>query len=134
MPAVTIAAPAIEPMRACDEDVGSARHHVNRFHAIAPARPARSAVRVSPSVEMSPPMVVATATELNAPMISSTAAAATASRGRIAPLATDVATALAALVEAVREIEQQGDGDDDEELEGHWAGRLVCREDDVNRW
>ena len=41
-------------------------------------------------------MVVATATELNAPTISSTAAAATASRGRMAPLATDVATAFAA--------------------------------------
>ena len=48
------------------------------------------------SVTISPPIVVATATELNAPMISSTAAAATASRGRIAPLATDVATAFAA--------------------------------------
>ena len=43
-PALATAAPAIPPIRACDDEVGSPRKNVIRFHVIAPM----SAAKISP--------------------------------------------------------------------------------------
>src|SRR4051794_25474646 len=95
-PSATNAAPISPPISACDEDDGRPAHHVARFHAIAPTRPANTTVVViAPGSTMPEPMVAATFSEMNAPAKFRTDESATAKRGDIARVETDVAIALA---------------------------------------
>src|ERR687889_340046 len=80
-PSATNAAPISPPISACDDDDGRPAHHVARFHAIAPTRPDRT--------------VAATFSEMNAPAKFRTADSATAKRGDIARVETEVAIAFA---------------------------------------
>src|SRR3954447_19617610 len=90
------AAPMSPPISACDEDDGRPAHHVARFHAIAPTSPANTTVVViAPASTMPDPTVAATFSEMNAPAKFRTADEATAKRGDIARVDTDVAIALA---------------------------------------
>src|SRR3954452_11649917 len=95
-PSATNAAPISPPISACDELDGRPAHHVAMFHAIAPTRPANTTVVViAPASTMPDPTVAATFSEMNAPAKFSTADIATAKRGDIARVETDVAIALA---------------------------------------
>src|SRR4051794_23333285 len=95
-PSATNAAPMSPPISAGDEDDGRPAHHVARFHAIAPTRPANTTVVViAPGSTMPEPMVAATFSEMNAPAKFRTADSATAKRGDIARVETDVAIAFA---------------------------------------
>ena len=67
-----------------------------RFQAIAPTRPAKTTVVLTaPASTMPWPTVAATSSEMNAPTKFRTADSATAKRGDIARVDTDVAIALA---------------------------------------
>jgi len=95
-PAATIVAPINPPNRACDELDGSPSSHVSRFHRIAPHRPAKMTVGVIFPSSTSPlEMVLATCTDRKAPTRFNTPAMSTAWRGFSAPVAIDVAIALA---------------------------------------
>src|ERR1035437_8954952 len=97
-----MAAPAYEPTRACELEVGSPSHHVTRFQAIAPITPASSTYSLSSDgitaiSTISPPTVFATAvpktttaTKLKKP------AHITATPGERTRVATTVAIELAA--------------------------------------
>src|SRR3954453_18217303 len=95
-PPATQVAPIRPPKRACDELEGSPRHQVTRFHKIAPTSPANitpGLMSVSPT---SPPEIVfATWPDRKAPVRFRQAATVTAVLGRNAPVAIDVAMALA---------------------------------------
>ncbi len=80
------------PIRACEDDDGSPSHHVTRFQAIAPIRPANT-VRSVIEVESTMPLaiVAATASDRNAPTKFRVAAMITARRGDIARVDTEVA-------------------------------------------
>ena len=96
----TIVAPITPPIRAWLELEGIVKYHVIRFQVIAPisaantsespAVPARTCALTMPLA-----MVAATLIETNAPTRFSTADIATATRGLSAPVAIEVATALA---------------------------------------
>src|SRR3954470_23948312 len=93
-PSATKAAPTTPPISACDELEGSPSHHVARFHAIAPMSPAKTTVVVIASASTMPlATVAATLSEMNAPAKLRTADMATAVRGDIARVETDVAIA-----------------------------------------
>src|SRR3954467_5091375 len=93
-PSATRAAPISPPISARDEDDGRPAHPVARFHAIAPTRPANTTVVVTaPASTMPEPTVAATFSEMNAPAKFRTADIATATRGDIARVETDVAIA-----------------------------------------
>src|SRR3954449_57715 len=95
-PSATNAAPIRPPISACDELDGRPAHQVAMFHAIAPTRPANTTVVVTaPASTMPEPTVAATFSEMNAPAKFSTADRATANRGDMARVDTDVAIALA---------------------------------------
>ncbi len=95
-PATAQVAPIKPPNRACEELEGSPSSQVSRFHRIAPTRPPKITSGVIRASSTSPPeMVRATCTERNAPTRFSTPASRTATRGRSAPLAIEVAIALA---------------------------------------
>src|SRR5829696_7111894 len=95
-PSATNADPTTPPISACDEDDGSPKYHVARFHAIAPTRPANTIAGVTSSASTMPfAIVAATSSEMNAPTKLRTAAMPTASRGDSARVEIDVATALA---------------------------------------
>src|SRR3954447_15018292 len=95
-PSAANAAPTTPPISACDELDGRPSHHVARFHAIAPISPANTTVVVIASVSTMPcATVAATASEMNAPTKFRTAERATAKRGDIARVETDVAIAFA---------------------------------------
>src|SRR3954452_16312167 len=95
-PSAANAAPISPPIRACDELDGSPAHQVARFHAIAPTRPANTTVVVTALASTIPePTVAATLREMNAPAKFRIADSATANRGDIARVETDVAIALA---------------------------------------
>src|SRR5215213_9924408 len=95
-PLAANAAPTTPPMSACDELDGSPKYHVARFQAIAPIRPAKTTVVVTASDSTIPwATVAATARDRNAPTKFRTEASATANRGDIARVDTDVAIALA---------------------------------------
>src|SRR3954453_12556197 len=67
-PAATNAAPATPPISACEELEGSPAYQVARFQAIAPMRPAKTAVVVIASPDTMPlATVAATCSEMNAP-------------------------------------------------------------------
>src|SRR6476661_362686 len=96
VPAPISTAPMSPPNKACDELEGSPNSHVTRFHKIAPTSPAKIITGVTTaSLTMPPEIVLATSVDRNAPTTFSTAAITTAVRGRRAPVATDVAIALA---------------------------------------
>src|SRR3954454_7237338 len=95
-PSATNAAPTTPPISACDELDGSPSHQVARFQAMAPMRPAKTTVVVIASACTMPlATVAATSSDTNAPTKFSTADIATALRGDIARVETDVAIALA---------------------------------------
>src|SRR3954453_5796921 len=95
-PAEAIVAPTMPPISACEEDDGRPRRHVARFQAIAPTRPANTVSSVTaPASTMPLAMVAATDSERNAPTKFSVADIATATRGDIARVDTDVAIAFA---------------------------------------
>ena len=95
-PAATSVAPMRPPINACDELEGSPNSQVNRFHKIAATSPAKITVGVIFVSSTSPlEIVFATWTDRNAPTRLSAPARITAVRGRSAPVAIVVATALA---------------------------------------
>src|SRR6478672_10871053 len=96
VPAPINTAPIRPPNRACEELEGSPKSQVIRFHRMAPTSPAKIIVGVtSASLTMPPEMVLATSVDRNAPATFSTAAIRTATFGFSAPVATEVAIALA---------------------------------------
>ena len=95
-PAATQVAPIRPPINACDELEGSPTSQVSRFHTIAPTSPAKITVGVIFVSSTSPlEIVFATWTDRNAPTRLRTPAMSTAVRGFSAPVAIEVATALA---------------------------------------
>src|SRR5215218_5635362 len=95
-PPATQVAPIRPPKSAWDELDGSPRNHVTRFHRMAPTSPAKMTTGLISASSTSPPeMVLATWTDRKAPVRLRTAAIATAVLGRKAPVAIDVAMALA---------------------------------------
>jgi hypothetical protein len=95
-PEATTVAPMRPPINAWDELEGSPSSQVSRFHRIAPTSPAKITVGVI-FVSSTRPLeiVFATWTDRKAPKRLRTPARSTAVRGRNAPVAIDVATALA---------------------------------------
>jgi hypothetical protein len=95
-PIPAIAAPTTPPTSAWLELEGSDSAQVIRFQAIAPISAANTMFSESASASTIPvAIVVATLIERNAPRRFMTAAMATATRGLSAPVAIDVAIALA---------------------------------------
>src|SRR4051794_14784350 len=89
----TSAAPTSPPIRACDDDDGSPKYHVRRFHAMAPTTAAKTTTRpwLVLGASMMLPTVFATLTETSEPARLKTAARASAARGLKARVDTDVA-------------------------------------------
>ena len=84
------------PISACEDDDGTPNHHVTRFQAIAPTRPAKITVVVTTPASTIPlATVAATVIEMNAPTKFRIAATPTATFGFSAPVAMVVAIALA---------------------------------------
>src|SRR4051794_2968885 len=95
-PPATQVAPIKPPKSAWDELEGSPRYQVTRFHRMAPTSPAKITTGLMSVSSTSPPEIVfATWTDRKAPVRFRHAAIATAVRGRNAPVAIDVAIALA---------------------------------------
>src|SRR4051795_11446805 len=95
-PPATQVAPMRPPKSAWDELEGSPRYHVTRFQRMAPISPAKITTGLMSVSSTSPPeMVLATWTDRKAPARFRQAATATAVLGRNAPVAIDVAIALA---------------------------------------
>jgi hypothetical protein len=95
-PACTSMAPTTPPINACDELDGMPRYQVVMFQAIPPASPAKTTARVTELwLTMPEAMVAATDSDKKAPTRLSTDDMATATRGFNAPVAMEVATALA---------------------------------------
>ena len=98
MPAPIMTAPTKPPNNACDELDGRPTSHVSRFQMVAPTRPAKinsGPIVTACSLMMPPEMVFATSVERNAPTRFNVPAAITAVFGLSAPVAIDVAMALA---------------------------------------
>ncbi len=102
VPTTTQTAPISPPNRACELLDGRPSNQVARFQRMAPTRPAKMiAVPLTAwldslsSSTMPPEMVLATAVETKAPTTFSTPEITTATRGLRAPVAIDVAIALA---------------------------------------
>lgn len=96
LPAAIQVAPIRPPNRACDEELGRPKYQVTRFHRIAPTSPPKMIGTVIFESSTRPlEIVVATAVEMNAPTRLSTADTVTATLGLSAPVAMDVAIALA---------------------------------------
>src|SRR3954452_22818543 len=95
-PPATHVAPMRPPNSAWDELEGSPRYQVTRFHRMAPTSPAKITTGLMRVSSTSPPeIVLATFTDRKAPVRFRHAATATAVLGRNAPVAIDVAMALA---------------------------------------
>ena len=97
-PAPTMTAPTRPPKRACEELEGRPTSQVSRFQMMAPISPAKmnSGPMVTwASLMMPPEMVLATSVERNAPTRFKVPAAMTAVLGLSAPVAMEVAMALA---------------------------------------
>jgi hypothetical protein len=100
LPSAAIVAPMMPPMSAWLDDDGSVKYQVMRFQMIAPIKAANTSDSPDPcsnDVGLTMPLAIVAATliEMNAPTRFRTAAIATATRGFSAPVAIDVATALA---------------------------------------
>src|SRR5690242_13169249 len=96
LPAAIQVAPIRPPNNACDEELGRPRYQVSRFHKMAPTRPPKmigTVILVSSTRPLE--MVLATSVETNAPTRFRTADKPTATFGLSAPVAIDVAIALA---------------------------------------
>src|SRR5206468_2331311 len=87
-----IAAPTRPPMSACDDDDGSPKYHVIRFHAIAPTTAANTTTRPSLvfGASMMLPTVSATFVDTSEPARLKTAASPNAVLGVSARVDTDV--------------------------------------------
>src|SRR5215210_6594713 len=84
------------PITACEEDDGRPKYQVSRFQKIAPIRPAKTIGSVTRSASTMPlAIVAATSSERKAPTKLRIAAMPTATRGDIARVEIEVATALA---------------------------------------
>src|ERR1044072_8520115 len=95
-PSAAKAAPAAPPIRACEDEDGRPKYHVSRFQEIAPIRPEKTISSVTMSACTMPVAIVAaTASDRNAPTKLRIAASVTATRGDIARVEIEVATALA---------------------------------------
>jgi hypothetical protein len=95
-PAATQVAPIKPPTSAYDELDGNPTSQVSKFHKMAPIRPPKITTGVILVSSTSPlEMVLATVTDRNAPARLSTPEMATATLGFSAPVAIDVAMALA---------------------------------------
>src|SRR5215212_1299149 len=95
-PAAAKVAPTTPPISACEDEEGSPTYHVSRFQKIAPISPAKTTVRVTSSgLTMPVAIVAATSSERNAPTKLRIAAIVTATRGAIARVEIEVATAFA---------------------------------------
>ena len=95
-PPATQVAPIRPPKSACDELEGRPRYQVVRFHRIAPTSPAKITTGLMSVSSTSPPEIVfATCTDRKAPTRLRHPAIATATLGRSAPVAIEVAIALA---------------------------------------
>src|SRR3954468_17835757 len=95
-PPATQVAPIRPPNSACEELEGSPMSQVVRFHMIAPTSPAKITTGViSVSLTSPPEIVFATSTDRNAPTRFRQPAIPTATFGRSAPVAIDVAIAFA---------------------------------------
>src|SRR5829696_1161069 len=95
-PAAAKVEPTTPPISACDDDDGSPKYQVSRFQKIAPISPAKTTSRVTSSgLTMPLAIVAATCSERNAPTKLRIAAIVTATRGAMARVEIDVATALA---------------------------------------
>src|SRR5579859_5179598 len=97
VPALTIAAPAKPPKRACDDDVGSASHQVMRSQTMAPISAAPT--RVRDTTWGSTPLAIPEATFVSKTLKAmklKTAAHTTAARGERTRVETTVAMELAA--------------------------------------
>src|SRR3954470_22472802 len=95
-PSAANAAPTTPPISACEDDAGSPKYHVSRFQKIAPIRPAKTIGSVITSALTMPlAIVAATARERNAPTKFRTDDRPTATRGDIARVEIEVATAFA---------------------------------------
>ncbi len=96
-PWVAITAPAMPPIKQCDELLGSAQYQVTRFQKIAPSSPPSNTGSVTTDGSTMPlASVVATEVEISAPTMLSMAAPSSAMLGGIARVEIEVATALAA--------------------------------------
>src|SRR3954453_12941670 len=95
-PAATKADPTMLPMSACEDEEGRPKYQVARFHAIAPISPAKTIDGVITSAWTMPVAIVAaTWSDRNAPTKLRREASPTATRGGIARVEIEVATALA---------------------------------------
>src|SRR5215208_3565306 len=95
-PPAAKAEPTTPPISACEDDDGSPKYQVSRFQKIAPISPAKTTSRVmSSGLTMPVAIVAATCSDRNAPTKFRIAASVTATRGAIARVEIDVATAFA---------------------------------------
>ena len=95
-PEATHTAPINPPYSACDEEEGRPTSQVSRFHNTAPTSPPKMIAGVTLRSSTIPfEMVEATLVEMNAPTRFSTPEIATATLGLSAPVAMEVAIALA---------------------------------------
>src|SRR3954454_19610848 len=95
-PAATNADPTMPPISACEDEEGRPKYQVARFHAIAPISPAKTIEGVITSAWTMPVAIVAaTWSDRNAPTKLRVEASPTATRGGIARVEIEVATALA---------------------------------------
>ena len=99
-------------------------HHVSRFQAIAPIRPAKTSASVTTSASTMPlAIVAATASDRNAPTKFRIAAMITATRGDIARVETDVAIEFAVSWKPLVKSKASAVADDDPENERPSASR-----------
>src|SRR5215208_1450664 len=95
-PAAAKVEPTTPPINACEDDDGRPKYQVSRFQKIAPISPAKTTSRVmSSGLTMPLAIVAATCSDRNAPTKLRIAAIVTATRGAMARVEIDVATALA---------------------------------------
>src|SRR5215208_5500924 len=95
-PAAAKVEPTTPPINACEDDDGRPKYQVSRFQKIAPISPAKTTSRVmSSGLTMPLAIVAATCSDRNAPTKLRIAAIVTATRGAIARVEIDVATAFA---------------------------------------
>src|SRR3954452_14588420 len=95
-PTAANVAPTTPPISACDEEDGSPKYQVSRFQKMAPTSPEKTIASVMSSASTIPlAIVAATARDRNAPTKFSEAEIPTATRGDMARVEIDVATAFA---------------------------------------
>ena len=112
------------PISAWLELDGSPRYQVIRFQVIAPTRPARttsSVITLGSTIPFA--TVAATLSETKAPAKLSTAASSTADARRQRARRDARRDRVRRVVEAVREVEEERDGDDGDELRVHPSTR-----------